>query len=84
MSGITNKAFLALTAALLVQSPAASYPQIEMTACMQSAFNAVIQKGLSATRQDLEDFCDCSLRKIFDEGREITSSIEYCNARYGL
>jgi hypothetical protein len=82
MRDIVIKATISLTAPLLCQSPVAAYPQVEMDACMQNAFNAAAQKGLRATYKDLQKYCDCSSRKILDEGKEITSSIQYCNKKF--
>jgi len=63
-------------------SKALSYPQVEMQACLSNAINAVAQKGISATYKKVQLYCDCSLRMILDEGRDINSSISYCNKKY--
>lgn len=67
---------------LMSQSKANSYPQIEMQACINNAITAVAQKGISATYKQVQQYCDCSLRKIMDEGRDINASVSYCNKKY--
>lgn len=65
-----------------ISLPVNAYPQVEMQACMTNALNAVASKGLKATYSKVKNYCDCSLRKIMDEGRDINSSLAYCNAKY--
>jgi hypothetical protein len=68
----------------VLQSKAFSYPAVEMQACILNATNAVVNKGLSVTYKRVQQYCDCSLKKIIDEGRDITASLNYCNKRYIL
>jgi len=63
-------------------SPSYAYPHIEMKACMASALNAVVLKGLKADYFQVKRYCDCSLRRITDEGSDINTSLAYCNKRY--
>jgi len=67
---------------LLFQSKATAYPQVEMQACVNNAITAVAQKGISATLKQVKQYCDCSLRKIMDEGKDINASVSYCNNKY--
>ncbi len=67
---------------ILSQAKAYSYPQVEMQACLSSAINAVAQKETSATYKQVLQYCDCSLRKILDEGGDINAAVSYCNKKY--
>ena len=69
-------------AAFCVASPAFAYPPIEYESCIENAMTAVYSTGLSSTLQDVQNYCDCALTKIVDEGKPITSSIARCNAIY--
>jgi hypothetical protein len=73
-------AFLFLIAS--ASSPSHAYPQVEMQACMANALNAVASKGLKATYSKVKNYCHCSLIRIMDEGRDINSSLAYCNSKY--
>lgn len=59
-----------------------AYPQVEMNACISSAVNSVVAKNLSATINELKGYCDCALRKVIDEGKEIKSSLYSCELKY--
>lgn len=65
-------------------SPGHAYLQTEMKACMASALNAVVAKGLKADYSRAEKYCDCSLRLILDEDMDITASLAYCIKKYVL
>lgn len=65
-----------------IQLSAFAYPQVEMQACIKNAVNAVTAKGLNATMKQVKDYCHCSLKGIIDEGRDIGSTLEYCNLKY--
>jgi hypothetical protein len=67
---------------IALQFKALSYPAVEMQACISNATNAVLQRGISTTYKRVQQYCDCSLRRIIDEGREINTSISYCNKKY--
>jgi len=67
---------------LSAQYKANAYPQVEMQACVNNAITAVAQKGISATLKQVKQYCDCSLRKIMDEGKDINASVSYCNNKY--
>ena len=69
-------------AAFCVASPAFAYPPVEYESCIENALTAVYSKGLSSTLQDVQNYCDCALTKIVDEGKPITPSIDRCNAIY--
>ena len=76
---------LVLSAVCLIfglQSGAIAYPQVEMQSCIANAVNATMVKGLKTTYKSIEKYCDCALRRILDEGREVKKSLDYCNARY--
>lgn len=60
------------------------YPQVEMKACLQNALIAVTSKGLNTTYPKVQQYCDCTLTKIVDQGKDINSSIAYCNEKYIL
>jgi len=60
----------------------AAYPQVEMDACLKKALPNVIKKGLDATPNDVEKYCDCALRKIIVEGKEFKESVTLCNAKF--
>ncbi|HGY5542040.1 MAG TPA: hypothetical protein ACN46S_08420, partial [Prochlorococcus sp.] len=45
-------------------------------ACINSALPNVLKKGLDATPNDVEKYCDCALRKIIDEDKEFKASTE--------
>lgn len=68
----------------VLQPKAFSYPAVEMQACIANATNAVINKGLSVTYKRVQQYCDCTLKKIINEGRDITTSVNYCNKKYIL
>lgn len=68
----------------VLETKAFSYPAVEMQACILNATNAVINKGLSVTYKRVQQYCDCSLKRIIDEGRDITASLNYCNKKYIL
>lgn len=61
---------------------AIAYPQVEMQSCIANAVNATMVKGLKTTYKSIEKYCDCALKRILDEGREVMKSLDYCNARY--
>lgn len=67
---------------LVSQAKANAYPQVEMQACINNAMTAVAQKGISATYKKVRQYCDCSLKKILDEGKDINASLSYCNRKY--
>ena len=80
-----SKLFLLLAAFVLVAiepSQSRAYPPVEMQACLANALNAVTAKGLNTTYPKVKQYCDCSLTKIVDQGKDINSSIAYCNAKY--
>lgn len=66
----------------LQPSSAIAYPQVEMQSCIVNAVNATMVKGLETTYKRIEKYCDCALRKILDEGRDVKKSLDYCNTRY--
>jgi hypothetical protein len=66
----------------VLETKAFSYPAVEMQACIVNATNAVMQKGISVTYKRVQQYCDCALKKIIDEGRDINTSINYCNKKY--
>ena len=66
----------------LQSGSAIAYPQVEMQSCIANAVNATMVKGLKTTYKSIEKYCDCALRRILDEGREVKKSLDYCNARY--
>ena len=72
-------AALAVTS-MFIAGPAFAYPPVEYEACIENALKAVYSKGLSSTLKDVENYCDCALTKIVDEGKSIASSINYCNS----
>jgi len=59
-----------------------AYPQVEMQSCIANAVNATMVKGLSTTIKKIEQYCDCSLKRIVDEGKDVRKSLNYCNALY--
>lgn len=59
-----------------------AYPPVEYQACLKTATNSVVQKGIAATLNQVAGYCDCALRKIIDEGKEIRSSIAICEAAH--
>lgn len=67
-----------------MESSALSYPAVEMQSCIANAINTAAQKGISTTYKKIQQYCDCSLRKIVDEQKDINSSLSYCNKRYIL
>lgn len=71
-----------LLAALCVAGPAFAYPPVEYESCVENALMAIYSKGLSSTLKDVENYCDCALTKIVDEGKPITSSLAKCNSVY--
>ena len=70
-----------VAAAILPQRTLA-YPPVEFQACIKNAMNSVVQKGLPATYKQVEAYCDCSLTKIIDEGKDINTSLVACNAAH--
>lgn len=82
---LTKLALLGSFASLYLfvsHSKANAYPRVEMQACLNNALTAVAQKSISATYKQLQQYCDCSLRKIIDESRDINASLSYCNKKY--
>ena len=79
---ISAAAFFFLFLVVSGPSPGSAYPHTETSACMASALNAVVVKGLKADYSQVENYCDCSLRRIMDEGRDINASLAYCNKKY--
>jgi len=59
-----------------------AYPQVEFQSCITNAINATMVKGLDTTIKKIERYCDCSLKKIVDEGKDVRKSLDYCNALY--
>ena len=76
---IASAFFLVVTSAF---SPVIAYPKVEMQACMANALNAVVTKGLKVNYTQVKNYCDCTMRKIVDEGLDINASLAYCNAKY--
>jgi hypothetical protein len=68
----------------VLEPKAFSYPAVEMQACIANATNAVINKGISVTYKRVQQYCDCTLKRIIDERRDIITSINYCNKKYIL
>ena len=61
-------------------SPVFSYPQEQFTECVLSAkSNPSI---LGAPEQSIENFCDCALKSIMDEGLDPDSSANQCVRKY--
>ena len=79
-----KKFLLAALAApsLFIAWPSFAYPPVEYESCKANALTAIYSKGLNNTLKDIENYCDCALTKIMDEGKPIASSINYCNATY--
>ena len=75
-------AFFAFISTLCIAGPSYAYPAVEYQACIEKALAAVYSKGLNNTLKDVENYCNCTLTKIIDEGKPITRSINYCNATY--
>ena len=71
-------------AASCLAGPALAYPPVEYNACIANALTAVYSKGLNSTLKDVENYCDCALTKIMDEGKPINPSLNYCNTKYIL
>ena len=67
---------------MILPAKVMAYPQVEMQACMAAAMNAVVVKTFSANMNDLNAYCDCALRKIIDEGKDIRLSISTCELRH--
>ena len=67
---------------MLIAGSAFAYPPVEYESCIEKALQSVFSKGLNNTLDEVENYCDCALTKIMDEGKPITSSINYCNATY--
>lgn len=67
---------------LVSQANTYAYPQVEMEACINNAITTVAQKGISATYKKVRQYCDCSLKKILDEGKDINASVSYCNKKH--
>ena len=85
INNLTMKKFSQLTFAaisLFIAGSAFAYPTVEYESCIEKALESVFSKGLSNTIEDVENYCDCALTKIMDEGEPITSSINYCNTTY--
>ena len=79
-----NRLFLVtlLSGYSMVGTSAIAYPQVEMDACIKSAVPNVIKQGVDATLNDVRKYCDCTLRRVIDEDKEINASIRYCNAKF--
>lgn len=65
-----------------IAGQAFAYPAIEYESCIEKALTSLYSKGLNSTLKDVKNYCDCALTKIIDEGKQIASSINYCNATY--
>ena len=79
-----NNLIITATTLIFISQPssAIAYPQVEMQSCIANAVNATMAKGLNTTIKKIEQYCDCSLKRIIDEGRDVRTSLDYCNELY--
>jgi hypothetical protein len=69
---------------ILLNAPSSSiaYPQIEFQSCVNNAITAVATKGVKATLPQIKNYCDCSLKMVIDESKDINQSLAYCNGKF--
>ncbi len=53
-------------------NPAYSYPESQMDDCISSALSNPATKSLS--KLDITNYCDCALKAIIDENKDIRKS----------
>ena len=76
---------LALTSgvlSLITVNNSNAYPNTEKESCVTEAIKSIYTKGVSANIENVERYCDCALKKIIDEKKDIKFSIEECNATH--
>tara|TARA_B100001250_G_C19331849_1_gene585074 strand:- start:63 stop:314 length:252 start_codon:yes stop_codon:yes gene_type:complete len=64
---------------LLTENKSNAYPKAEKDSCVTEAIKSIYSKGVSANIENVERYCDCALKKIIDEKKDIKLSIEECN-----
>ena len=71
------KAFLAISIIVLSYiNPAYSYPESQMDDCISSALSNPATKTISKIA--IENYCDCALKAIIDENKDIKESGYTC------
>ena len=53
-----------------------SYPQSQMDDCVSSALNNPATKSIS--KQEIKNYCDCALKAIIDDNKDIRASGYEC------
>ncbi len=62
-------------------APAAySYPEKEMEECISSALSNPATKSIA--KSSITNYCDCALKAIFDENKDIRESGYECAQKY--
>ncbi len=75
------KAFLIISIFLLIfVSSANSYPQSEIETCVSSALSNPATKSIP--EESIANYCDCALKAIIDENKNIRDSGYKCAQKY--
>ena len=65
-----------LTLCLFISSAAFAYEQQQLSACILNAKNNAALKGFN--EKSMENYCDCALNLIMDQGKDIQNSGYEC------
>lgn len=68
--------FLLIILMFTFSSPAHSYPESQMEDCISSALSNPATKSIS--RSSISNYCDCALKAIIDENKDIRESGYEC------
>jgi len=60
-------------------NPVKAYPENQMDDCIKSAMNNPATKSIS--KSSIMNYCDCALKAIIDEGKDIRESGYDCAQR---
>jgi len=65
---------------LSISQMAIAYPESHLKECILGVKRSPIVLG--APQTEIEDWCDCTLKLILDEGKDDMSSGSYCGHKY--
>ena len=75
------KSFLVFLVIIFVFSPVAiAYPQDQFRDCISTAQENPNIKGVP--QSSIENYCDCALKSIVDQGKEIKEAGYQCASKY--
>ena len=75
------RTFILISIFIFIYSiPAYSYPETQMDECVSSALSNPATKSIS--KNAITNYCDCALKAIIDENKDIRESGYTCAQKY--